>query len=404
MTDQQITRPRLHRLAPLLHLAAALAVGAAALAYLLVKVVGTNTFAGHYVVRVQMPVTGGLFPGSQITYRGVPIGTVGTIRISDAGVVADLDIRDGVHVPAATRAVVTDRSPAGEQYIDLQPTAAGPPYLHDGSLIPANRTQRPPTLADLLTTVTSFSDSISAKDLRIVIDQLATAFGGTGPALGRLIDNSERIVATLRHVQPATIGLLDSGGQLVDTEVAHAGDLATYSRALRQLADTLRADDPKTVALINSAMATTAQLGPFLARNADDLGTFLANLVTTGQIVRARIPAVKALLVALPDGIQALDSAVHGNHVTFTLVAKSGAVCSYSTRRRTPFQAAPAPPIMNGYCLNPSGNEQQRGAVYAPRPPGDTTAGPPGGRGGSSRSRAAADTPSWATVFGTGAS
>jgi ABC-type transporter Mla subunit MlaD len=40
------------------------AVGALCLTYLVVSVIGPKTFQGHYRVVVDMPVTGGLFPGS----------------------------------------------------------------------------------------------------------------------------------------------------------------------------------------------------------------------------------------------------------------------------------------------------------------------------------------------------
>ncbi|MGN6475310.1 MAG: MCE family protein [Mycobacteriales bacterium] len=372
-------------------------VGVLCLGYVVFNVVGAKTLEGSYRVVVDMPVTGGLFPGSQVTYRGVPVGTVTSIELTDTGVAANLDIHDSVQIPRQTKAVVADRSPAGEQYIDMEPTGSGPPYLKNGSVIVPAQTSRPPSLAGLLNAITAFSDSVDLGQLRTVFRELDTAFAGTGPALGALIDHSASLVAELQRVTPQTLDLLRSTGTLLDTQVAHDGDLRSFAKSLRQLSDTIRADDPKTARLIVAALQTTQQLAPVLLHDSHDIGILLANLVTTGRIVVARLPGLKALVLALPDGLYALASAVHGGKVSFKLIDQPGTFCGYGgTRRRAPFNPHRGPPITNGYCKHPLSFQQQRGAANEPRPPGDDTAGPP--KAHHSRS-SAADSPSWEKVY-----
>jgi phospholipid/cholesterol/gamma-HCH transport system substrate-binding protein len=349
-------------------------VGVLCLGYVLFSVVGSQTFKGSYRVVVHMPVTGGLFPGSQVTYRGVPIGTVSSIDITDGGVAANLDIHDSVHIPAATKAVVADRSPAGEQYIDMEPTGAGPPYLRDGSVIGSADTVRPPSLAELLKAVTVFSNSVDLGQLQTVFHELDIAFAGTGPALGALIDHSSDLVAELEAVTPQTIDLLRSAGTALDTQAAHNGDLRSFAKSLRRLSDTIRTDDPKTARLIDAALQATQAVAPVLLNDSHDIGILLANLVTTGKIAVARVPGLRALVIALPDGLRALATSVHGDHVLFKLIDQPGTFCAYGhTRRRTPFNPHRGAPITNGYCAHPLPIQQQRGAANAPRPPGDDT-------------------------------
>jgi phospholipid/cholesterol/gamma-HCH transport system substrate-binding protein len=338
------------------------------------SVVGSQTFRGSYRVVVEMPETGGLFPGSQVTYRGVPIGTVSSIDITSRGVAANIDIHDSVRIPTATKAVVADRSPAGEQYLDMQPAGSGPPYLRDGSVIAPADTARPPSLAGLLSAVTSFANSVDLDDLRTVFRELNVAFEGTGPALGALIDHSARLVAQLEAVTPQTVDLLRSAGTLLDTQVGHNDDLRSFAKSLRLLSDTIRADNPKTARLIEASLEATQEVAPVLVNDSHDIGILLANLVTTGQIAVARLPGLKALVLALPDGLHALAASVHGDHVMFKLLDQPGTFCAYPhTRRRTPFDPRRGPPITNGYCTNPLPIQQQRGAANAPRPPGDDT-------------------------------
>lgn len=385
---------------PVVNLTAFVVVGLAALSYLLVSAIGTDTLAGKYSIAVQMPVTGGLFPGSQVTYRGVPVGSVDHIEITPGGVEADLSIKDGTKLPRATQAVVADRSPAGEQYLDFRPTGAGPPYLQPGDVVPASETARPPSLADLLGSIKRFSDSVNLNELRGVFDALSTALSGTGPALGAIIDHTAQLIGTLQDVAPQTIDLLRNGGRVLDTQARHNRDLRTFSHGLRLLAGTLRNDDPKTLRLIHSALTTARQVAPFIRQDAGTVGMLLVNLVTVGHVAAERVPGLNALLISLPGAVVALDDAVHGNHVAFGLVAATTHLCDYHTRYTPPWQPM-TKPIRNAYCREaPEPLRLQRGAANAPRPPGDDTAGPPGA-GGAARQQA--DSTSWMNALWAGA-
>ena len=87
-----------------------------------------------YTVRADFAASGGIFSDAEVTYRGVPVGRVGELRLSGSGVSVALEIEDHApRIPADTLAVVANRSAVGEQYVDLQPRRTGGPYLLDGS-------------------------------------------------------------------------------------------------------------------------------------------------------------------------------------------------------------------------------------------------------------------------------
>ncbi|MBY8852911.1 MlaD family protein, partial [Saccharothrix sp. MB29] len=63
--------------------------------------------------------------GGEVTYRGVPVGRVGPIRLVDRRVEVELRITAGAPpIPADLEAVVANRSAVGEQYVDLRPRGA----------------------------------------------------------------------------------------------------------------------------------------------------------------------------------------------------------------------------------------------------------------------------------------
>ena len=88
----------------------------------------------HYTVVAHFADSGGIFSGGEVSYRGVQIGEVGDLRLTDDGVDVALDIDKGWDdIPADALAVVGNRSAVGEQYVELQPRTDASPYLHDGS-------------------------------------------------------------------------------------------------------------------------------------------------------------------------------------------------------------------------------------------------------------------------------
>jgi hypothetical protein len=131
-------------------------------------------------------------------------------------------------------------------------------------------------------------------------------------------------------------------------------------------------------------------------------------------LINDRLPGLRVLLRTVPLGLAALASGVHGGHVSFKLLTQTGRACPYRTRRQDPWVLNRKSSLRNAFCTKPPPQTQQRGAVNAPRPPGDTTAGPPSGNigSGSSSKRATPATRaghhsrahSWINIFGAGES
>ena len=91
-------------------------------------------------------------PGGEVTYRGVSVGKVNKLVLTDDGVNVVLDIDNHYdEIPADTLAVVGNRSAVGEQYVELQPQRDDGPYLHDDSVIDEQDTQLPIATDTLLT-------------------------------------------------------------------------------------------------------------------------------------------------------------------------------------------------------------------------------------------------------------
>ena len=97
-----------------------------------------------YTVVAHFADSGGAFAGAEVSYRGVRVGEVDELVLTDDGVDIHLDIdNEQDRIPADSLALVGNRSAVGEQYVELQPQVDDGPYLQDGSEIAVDRTTHP---------------------------------------------------------------------------------------------------------------------------------------------------------------------------------------------------------------------------------------------------------------------
>ncbi|MDQ2636296.1 MAG: MlaD family protein, partial [Actinomycetota bacterium] len=110
---------------------------------------------GHYTVTVQLPEAGGLYSEGNVTYRGVKVGRIADVHLTDTGAAAVLSLNSGIDIPADLDAEVHSVSAVGEQYVALLPRNRSAPPLKDGDVISADRTSIPPNINSLLAAANS---------------------------------------------------------------------------------------------------------------------------------------------------------------------------------------------------------------------------------------------------------
>jgi phospholipid/cholesterol/gamma-HCH transport system substrate-binding protein len=257
--------------------------------------------ARGYRVTVQLADSGGIFANAEVTYRGVAVGRVERLVLSDTGVDVVLDIEDGTPpIPASTSAVVANRSAVGEQYVDLQPRDDRAPYLVDGSVIPVARTRTPAGPEVLLSNLDDLVTSVPQDSLRTTVDELYLAFQNSGPALRVLLDSAGKLTSTATAHLPQTTSLLANGRVVLDTQAEQSQQILDYSSSLRLLAEQLKTSNPDLRKLISVTPTVAVQVNDFLRDSGQDLGVVIANLLTTMQITTTRTDAIEELLVAFP--------------------------------------------------------------------------------------------------------
>ncbi|MFZ0667761.1 MAG: MCE family protein, partial [Acidimicrobiales bacterium] len=268
--------------------------------YIGVDVLDFHLGAQPFTVTALAPAAGGLYSGASVDYRGVVVGQVTSVALSPTGVTVKLGINAGTRIPDNGLARIRQLSALGEQYLDFQPTHAGGPYLHTGSVIPASRVVIPTPIGTALDDLSSLLDSVNGNDLQTFESWLVSAFIGTGSGLHQIITTGQKLFDSLAAAQPETVNLVVDGNTDLHTLEATSGDFQTFATGLASFTHQLVLSNGDLQNLINNASAAANTVGPFLASNNPSIAALIANLATDAKAAYAEQPAVQALFQILP--------------------------------------------------------------------------------------------------------
>ncbi|MEU2997318.1 MlaD family protein [Streptomyces sp. NPDC007027] len=273
---------------------------------------------GYYTVTVQLPQTGGLYTHSNVTYRGVSVGRVGPIELTEDGVEAELRIeKDAPRIPDSLNAVVANLSAVGEQYVDLRPTRTEGPFLGNGSVIDEADTTIPAPPTDVLTSVDDLASSVDLESLRTVVEEFGAAFEGRGDDLQVLLDTGGDFIDAADKALPVTTRLMADGEQVLRTQAEQGRALKGFAKGARELAAELKASDADLRRLIATTPDAAVQISGLLRDVDPAFGVVVANLLTTSEVAVTRQRGLEELLVKLPAVAAAGASAVDDDGARF---------------------------------------------------------------------------------------
>ena len=356
------------------------------LAFLLITLVTVSVLSARYVglydrvvggsyhVAADFEQSGGIFVGSEVTYRGVTVGRVDNLKLSKDGVVVDAKIQRGVVIPKDTKVVVENRSAVGEQYLDFQPRSYEGASLKDGDTVARKDTAFPLRVDTLLLDLDQTVNSVDKQDLRIVVDELGKGFADGGQDLQRLIDSGDKLTKSATEALPETIKLIDDGRIVLDTQRDTSGDIKVFAKNFADLSETLKSSDGDLRLILDRGVIASKELEALIRDNQGNLAALLANLITVGQVTTARVDGIQQLLVTYPDVVAGGFTVVPGDgSAHFGLaMAHDPPVCTQGyqgTPRRSPAQTSNTRANTAARCTAPRGSGTSvRGAQNAPGP------------------------------------
>lgn len=263
---------------------------------------------GRLTVTLELPASGGLYRFANVTYRGVQIGKVRDVRLTEDGAEAILSLDTSPKIPSDLAAEVRSVSAVGEQYVDLLPRTDSGPYLADGARIPVADTAVPQQVGPMLDQLSVLVDSLPKDRIPDLLDETFLAFNGAGPDFGSLLDSASTVTESMRSVSGETRALIDDSGPLLDSQAETADAIRTWARSLDGITAQVVQNDPELRSILQRGPGFAQEVSALLDQVKPTLPILLANLTTVGQILTTYNPSLEQLLVLVPGVVSAQQS------------------------------------------------------------------------------------------------
>lgn len=267
------------------------------LAWAFSSVVSIRQIERPYTLKGRFAATGGVGPNAEVTYLGVPVGTVTGVRRDVGGVIVTMDIDREVDIPMGSSANIQRKSAIGEPIVDFRPPpdveeTRSMPRSSDDFIVPMEQTTVPLELSELLRSASRLISSIPPDAVTTLLREAAIGLQGNGDALRSMGDASDELGTTLLSRTEALDRLSQNNTALTrlladksPTITQTLDDLDLLARTLREgKADTNRLLDegPK---FFSETSALIETIRPDLDCSLDVLGQ-LIDITSTDQKLR----------------------------------------------------------------------------------------------------------------------
>ncbi|MCV7065921.1 MCE family protein [Mycolicibacterium farcinogenes] len=301
-----------------------------------------------------------LVAGSNVLFRGVPVGKVDRIITSNSHAAVHFYIDNKYTVPGDSLVRLENLSALGESYLELEPQVDGSPAFVDGQHIAAESIVAPKSVSELGATVVRTLKQLDPGQLKNVVNQADAAL----PDPYTVLPNLERTGKVLHNT---TTGLNGQGRQALEnlqSLLEHAGFVGSL---LAQSGPPLKAMGPQIATMWTDA-AVAFTLRNDMPGDVYIFGKFMQRLQ---QFLDDRGADLRVLTEPLTPNVQAIASAlsnVDSSQILTNLLAATPPDGAIELHVTLPPQGQPAPPPDH---LPPP--------VDQPAPPADEPVQPAGG-------------------------
>ncbi|WP_082948917.1 MlaD family protein [Mycobacterium sp. 1274756.6] len=345
--------------------------------YIAVGALGINPIASTMSVRIQLAESGGLLANQDVTVRGIPVGRITAINLTDDGVEAVAAIDAATRIPRSSPVRVSGLSAAGEQYLDFRPADGAGPFLTDGSVIDKAQTSVTVSLPQIIDDSRGALAQLDTDQLNTLFAELRVSRDGADK-LAAIFDGAAFLASTLDGVLPQTVSMLRTTRTVLNTAAELNDGLVRTSLNLQGILDGVGAMDAGFRQLVDRGSGQLELIDAFIADNRENVVQLLGNLTSVSQLLYLRTPALADLWRPDRDSmVDRVSSIIHDNGIWAVADIYPRYSCDYGLPRRPPSQPDFPEPYLYTYCDDHDPSVLIRGARNAPRPAGDDTAGPP---------------------------
>ncbi|MBF6354154.1 MCE family protein [Nocardia higoensis] len=263
---------------------------------------------GSITVYLDLPETGGLYRFGNVTYRGVQVGKVTAVDLTDDGVRATLTLDTDHPIPADLEAMVRSVSAVGEQYVELRPRTDQAPYLDEGAVIPLAHTDVPQPVGPMLDSLSAMVGTVPTDRMYDLLGELSTGLGASGHELDALLASGRTLADALERSGPAARTFVQDAVPLLDAQARSLDAVQVWTRSLAGVTGQLVTDDPQLRAILREGPGLATEATRLFESVELTLPVLLANLTSVGQLAVTYNAGLEQLLVLLPPSISMIQT------------------------------------------------------------------------------------------------
>lgn len=268
---------------------------------------------GQYSLKADLPEAGGLYKTANVTYRGTIIGRVTGVEPTESGAQATMQISSKYKIPVDASANVHSVSAIGEQYLDLVSADNPGQDLKPGQTI--TKGSVPSAIGPALDTANRGLAALPAGKISALLDETATAVGGLGPSLQRLVDSTQLIVGDFKANLADVDDIVEKSAPIIESQVNSGDAIHTWARNLNVLASQAASRDETVKHIISDLPPLIDQVHWVFSESKDTLPQLMANAAILTEMAKRYNRNTEQVLVFLPQAgsiIQTVSSTYPG--------------------------------------------------------------------------------------------
>ncbi|MCQ4120177.1 MCE family protein [Rhodococcus tibetensis] len=260
-------------------------------------------------VHSEFAYVNGVFPGTEVTVLGVPVGTVEAVEPRGSTVMVTMSVAADVSLSAEVNSYVLVSSAIGERFVELGPAYTGGPMLADGDTIPPERSHSPITWDRLMDSVDTVVEALGPEggNVGAALSATAASTQGMGQAMNDAIRNLSQASSVVAGNSEDIGALIDNLEVLVATISARQAQVDSLAQSLTAVGDEFAGQKFEIGSTIGQLTTLLNQIDQLVAARGGDLGASIDNLAGMSGVLREHdtdLAEIMDLLPLLIDNIQ----------------------------------------------------------------------------------------------------
>jgi virulence factor Mce-like protein len=261
---------------------------------------------------------------ANVKLSGADVGQLRSLVAKNYTAVAQLQIRNGVQIPADSTVELRSATPLGDVFVAISPPTppkAGAPLLKDGDTIGLESTAEAATVEAVLSSAAILANGGTIRNLTNLLNGAGRATGDQGEALGNLINLSDEVLEKLNVRSGEIETALTETSVLADRLDEKNPELTDILEAVGPAADVLAANTSQITDVIVQLGAVTRQLGrfPSIAGTDDSGRSIIGDMNTLSRAWNDVAQSPDTNLAALNRLMPPLIKSASGSSVSMTV-------------------------------------------------------------------------------------